>query len=203
MYWSESFREESLWQGGRKWHLWPHVIGYYKPLYHPTNRSFDHCSNRRQRDTLQRKNCWSTDPPIQSKIRRLWINCCTRQQWPAQTIHQAIGWTCRTAPSPNTTKDWKQWSKCEIALEPHVNGLACTDRPWWAAQSLQRSSCLHQTTLLLVKEPMNFMANPEKLWSHVWTANDGRSPMSPLSHFDTFCDYLYTWYSEINSNVKD
>ena len=33
-------------------------------------------------------------------------------------------------------------------MESHFNGLACTDPPWWAAQSLQHSSCLHQTTHL-------------------------------------------------------
>ena len=111
----------------------------------------------------------------------------------AKLHHQAL---------PN---DLKQWCKCEIALEEHYKwlGLHWPSMVGGAELATFHRAYTKQHILLLLKEPMKIMPNPEKLWSHVFEKAKGhQSSMSPMSDFATLCHHLYTWYSEIDSNVK-
>ena len=63
-------------------------------------------------------------------------------------------------------------------------------------------ACTKQHTLLLMKEPMK-VRQIQKSFDPTFEAAKGhQSSMSPMSHFDTLCHYLYTWYSEMSPNVK-
>ena len=92
-------------------------------------------------------------------------------------------------------------------MELLLNSLACTDPPWWAAQHLQHSSCLHQTTHFAGKRTHEIHGKSRKALiprlKRPRAINHLCHLCHMLIHFVSFCHYLYTLYSEINSNVKD
>ena len=140
---------------------------------------------------------------ILNKSKIAWDTIKSRPEL-VQSKNRSMNISCRTGQRPANSDSHESFEVLQSSITKHHQRLKAvmeiwihilTDLPALTLHGGRRRACnIHractkQHTLLLIKDPMKFMANPEKLWSHVLkrprVINHLCHPCHMLIHFVT------------------